>query len=76
MAAALEEACRSFDERSFGIGLSAREAFDTLFRAPSKSAFRTVRWFATAEILARATERGVSARADSPPSAVGGMTQR
>jgi hypothetical protein len=66
MAAALEEACRSFDARGFGIGESARDAFETLFRAPSKSAFRTVRWFATAEILARAQERALQ-----PPAVVG-----
>ena len=58
MAAALEEACRSFDERGIASGeLSAAAAFQQLLREPTKTAFRQVRWFATAEIVLRAQEQ-------------------
>ena len=57
MAAALKEACEAFDRRELGLGKSATPAFDRLLREPSLTAFRAVRWFATAEILARAQER-------------------
>jgi hypothetical protein len=56
MAAALGEACRSFDRRELAIGKSAAAAFEDLMREPSLRVFRKVRWFATAELLARAQE--------------------
>jgi hypothetical protein len=56
MAAALEEACRTFDRRDLGLGQSANSVFEQLLREPSRGAFRAVRWFATAELLARAEE--------------------
>jgi hypothetical protein len=56
MAAALEEACRAFDRRDLGLGQSANSVFEQLLREPSRGAFRAVRWFATAELLARAEE--------------------
>ena len=59
MAAALDEACRAFDRRDFHIGHSATAAFNTLMREGDLGAFRKVRWFATAELLARAQERFV-----------------
>jgi len=57
MAAALEDACRSIGERDPSLGGSAMAAFTRLMQEPSLTSFRTVRWFATAEILARAQER-------------------
>ena len=54
MAAALEEACRAFDRRDIAAGQSGSAAFDELMRRPSASTFEPVRWFATAEMLARA----------------------
>ncbi|HVU31503.1 MAG TPA: asparagine synthase-related protein [Sphingomicrobium sp.] len=56
MAAALEEACRSFDSRGLATGHSAMAAFRKLIRDPSLPRFRTVRWFATAEIVVRASK--------------------
>ncbi len=61
MAAALEEACRSFDERDLGLGEPASRAFETLMEEPGLANFRKVRWFATAEIIARAQERALPA---------------
>lgn len=63
MAAALEQACRSFDKRRIDVGQSATAAFDTHMREPSLATFRRIRWFATAEILARAQERNSPAEA-------------
>ena len=60
MAAALDEACRCFDQRDYGVHESAVSAFNDLLREPTVAAFRRVRWFATAEILARAQERPAS----------------
>ena len=57
MAAALKEACQAFDRRQLDLGESAISAFERLLREPSLTTFRSVRWFATAEILARAQER-------------------
>ena len=56
MAAALQEACHSFDGRDMGLE-SAEAAFNRLMQEPGLANFRKVRWFATAEILARAQER-------------------
>jgi Asparagine synthase len=52
MAHALKEACRAFDGRALGLGQSAAAAFERLMSRPSPEAFRTVRWFATAELVA------------------------
>jgi hypothetical protein len=57
MAAALDEACRTFDARKLGLSESASAAFNQLMREPTLAGFRKVRWFATAELLARAEER-------------------
>jgi hypothetical protein len=56
MAAALGEACRAFDGRALDLDQSATAAFKRLMREPSLAAFRTVRWFATAELVARVQE--------------------
>lgn len=57
MAAALEQACRSFDARGIDTGQSAVAAFERLMREGSLAAFRNVRWFSSAEIFARAQEQ-------------------
>jgi hypothetical protein len=56
MAAVLEEACRNFDQRGLAAPGAGVTAFEKLMREPSRAAFLTARWFASAEILARASE--------------------
>jgi hypothetical protein len=56
MAAALGDACRSFDSRGYGLGVSAQDAFAAMMKEPSHVAFRRVRWFATAELIVRTQE--------------------
>jgi hypothetical protein len=56
MAAALKDACRAFDGRALGLEQSATVAFERLMSEPSLEAFRAVRWFATAELVARVQE--------------------
>lgn len=54
MAAALGEACRAFDERGVAPAGAATAAFSQLMEKPEHATFERVRWFATAEALARA----------------------
>jgi hypothetical protein len=54
MAAALGEACRAFDERGVAAAGAATAAFSQLMEKPEHATFERVRWFATAEVLARA----------------------
>jgi len=53
MAAVFEEASLAFDQRGLCADGCAMAAFESLMREPSESKFDQVRWFATAELLAR-----------------------
>jgi hypothetical protein len=56
MAAVLEETCRDFDRRGLAAPGAGKTAFDELMREPSRARFLAARWYASAEVLARALE--------------------